>query len=187
MRSSPLTATPRVRASARRALVFVLLIAAGVSAALAHGLNLSLQPTAEGLRGQAIYADGAPARGEVVALFADNAAHGAKPQAQVRCDEDGRFQFALNAAGRYRVVVEGDEGHRVEAHLTWSAPGAPTVGATAVDSAVLAAALRDELAPLREDIARLQARIRLSDVVGGIGFVIGVFGAYAWWRTRAGR
>jgi hypothetical protein len=29
--------------------------------------------------------------------------------------------------------------------------------------------------------------MRLSDLIGGIGFVVGLFGAYAWWRARPHR
>jgi nickel transport protein len=157
--------------------------------AAAHGLRVSVQAEADGLRGQAFYADGSPARDEAVALYAGEAR---QPQAQARTDADGRFRLPLTQAGRYRVVVDGDEGHRGEAAIVW-APLAAASGTTSgaattatVDAAQLAAAVRAEVAPLREDIARLQARIRLSDLVGGIGLIVGAVGLLAWWRARRG-
>jgi nickel transport protein len=107
-----------------------------------------------------------------------------KPLAEASTDAQGRFRLPLTVAGSYRVVVEGDEGHRVEAALDWTSV---TAASTAGSAAAVAAAVRAEVAPLREDIARLQARVRLSDLVGGIGFVVGLFGAYAWWRARPHR
>ena len=161
--------------------------------AAAHGLRVSAQAEADGLRGQAFYADGSPARDETVALYAGEAT---QPQAQARTDADGRFRLPLTQAGRYRVVVDGDEGHRAEAAIVWAPLAAasgtasgPTLGAATtatVDAAQLAAAVRAEVAPLREDIARLQARIRLSDLVGGIGLIVGAVGLLAWWRARRG-
>lgn len=161
--------------------------------AAAHGLRVSAQAEADGLRGQAFYADGIPARDEAVALYAGDAS---QPQAQARTDADGRFRLPLTRAGRYRVVVDGDEGHRGEAAVVWAplAAAAGTASATAtnaaptaaVDAAQLAAAVRAEVAPLREDLARLHARIRLSDLVGGIGLIVGAVGLLAWWRARRG-
>lgn len=148
---------------------------------LAHGLSVSLQPVADGLRGQAIYSDGSPARGEFATLLVEGED---KPLAETRCDADGRFHFALAAAGRYRVVVEGEEGHRSEARSDWTPPAAAGGAAGPADAALLTATLRNELAPLREDIARLQARTRLADLVGGIGILVGLCGAFAWWRSR---
>lgn len=159
----------------------LLLLACWVPLVFAHGLNLSLQAAADGVVGQAFYADGSPARNEAVTLFGADAG---KPLAEASTDAQGRFRLPLTVAGTYRVVVDGDEGHRAEAAIVW----APVMAApTAESAAALAAAVRAEVAPLREDIARLQARVRLADLVGGIGFVVGLFGAYAWWRARAHR
>lgn len=163
----------------------LLLAALWLPLALAHGLNVSLQAAADGVTGQAFYADGTPARNEAVTLFTAGAD---KPLAEASTDAQGRFRLPLTRAGSYRVVVDGDEGHRAEAAIVW-APVAATAPAMAngESAAALAAAVRAEVAPLREDIARLQARVRLSDLIGGIGFVVGMFGAYAWWRARTRR
>ncbi|MFT3758920.1 hypothetical protein [Thauera sp.] len=73
---------------------------------------------------------------------------------------------------RYRVVVEGDEGHRSEAE------------ALRVESGAAAAADADALRLLREDIARLEQRIRLQDILGGIGYILGLAGLSAWFMAR---
>lgn len=155
----------------------VLLLAA-CAVAHAHGLRVSVQAEADGVRGQAFYSDGAPARREKVALFGADAA---APLAASRTDADGRFHLPLAAAGSYRVVVQGGHGHRAEASFAWAPPP------PAVDAAALAAVVRAEMVPLREDLARLEARTRLADLVGGVGIVFGLFGAWAWWRARARR
>lgn len=160
-------------------LLFLVLGLALLGNAAAHGLRVSAQAEAEGLRGQAFYADGSPARDERVALYEGDAA---QPLAQARTDADGRFRLPLTHAGRYRVVVDGDEGHRAEAAVVWAPMAAAATAA--VDAAQLAAAVRAEVAPLREDLARLEGRIRLSDLIGGIGLIVGAAGLLAWWRAR---
>lgn len=64
------------------------------------------------------------------------------------------------------------------------APGASEVSGspsrpgmeTAVAEAVVAEAVSRQIRPLREQLDRLEAKIRLSDVVGGIGCLFGVTG-----------
>ena len=182
-------------------------------AAHAHGLRVSVQAQPDGVAGQAFYSDQTPAAGERVELYAPPDA--AAPIAHQASDAQGRFRFQVAPGRSYRVVVEGEEGHRSEAQIALapladtpivrtskavastartSMPGVPTPGVSTpeastpgVDAAALAAAVRTELAPLREDLAHLETRIRLHDLIGGIGYLVGLAGLYAWWRARRSR
>ena len=155
------------------ALAAALVLTLAAAAAHAHALRLSVQPEVDALRGQALYADGTAARGERVELFEVGGAQ--SPVATAVTDAEGRFRLPAAPGRTYRVVVEGDEGHRAEAIAVLAAPAA---------GAELGAAIRAELAPLRQDLARLEHRIRMSDVIGGVGFIVGLFGAAAWWMAR---
>lgn len=157
------------------------LLCAAASTIAAHDLHLSVQAEVDGLRGQVFYAGGVPARHETVTLLDSETA---ESLARVSTDEEGRFHLRLVASGTYRVVVDDGKGHRAEAMVVWSPP-LPT--AKTVDVATLAAALRTEIAPLREDLARLSERTRLADLIGGVGILLGLAGAFAWWRARIRR
>jgi len=159
-------------------LLVALLWLAAMTPALAHRLNVAVQAEATGLRGQAYYADGTPAVRESVTLWSADAT----ALASTTTDAQGRFHLALATAGSYRVVVSADEGHRAEASIDWTP--LPPAASAAADAAALAAAVRAEIAPLRADLARLEARVRLADLVGGVGILVGVVGAWAWWRSR---
>lgn len=164
------------------------LIAASLlaSAAWAHGLRVTAAPTAEGIAGRSFYSDETAAAGERVSL----ADRQRQELAVVQTDADGRFAFAVAEEGDYWVIAEGEEGHRAEVAVRLE-KGAGNGRADSVvpgaDPAQLRRLLRDELHPIREELARYEKRIRLSEVIGGIGFIVGLAGAAALWRTRSSR
>jgi len=150
---------------------------ASVSAS-AHGLRIAAAATDQGFGGRAFYSDESPVVNERVVLL--NAA--GETLDKTHTDAAGRFFIAVGQPGQYRLVVTGEEGHRAEAALPFV--GTPPASAACADAQALSAAVRRELQPLREDIARYEQRIRLHDVIGGLGFIVGLAGAIALWRSR---
>lgn len=149
-----------------------------VGPAQAHGLDVFAQRTPGALQGQASYTDGTPARGERVRVLA---ADDGRELAQGRTGPDGRFTLPFDQPDAVQVLVESEDGHLARMSLSALAPLRD--GGTAAAAALPAA----ELALLREDIARLERRIRLGDLLGGAGLVLGLFGGWALWRARAAR
>lgn len=145
----------------------------------AHGMRISVTPAQDGVAGRVWYSDETPGAGNAVSLV-DAAG---RELASTLSDAEGRFAFSAVAAGDYAVVAEGEEGHRAEARIAY-APAAGTVSAAGVEDAKLTALLRAELQPLREDIARFEQRIRLHDLIGGVGFIAGLCGLLVAWRAR---
>lgn len=142
--------------------------------AWSHALMLSAQAGAQGVTGQLFYSDGTPAVDERVEFFVQPGATDGDPTHYTQTDAQGRFAWTGAPDGRYLAVAYGMEGHRAQAELAVSA-----VAATAAP-----AAQAQDLALIRQDIARLEARVRLSDIVGGIGYIVGLAGAYLYWLSR---
>ncbi|MFO0453684.1 MAG: hypothetical protein ACK52I_34350 [Pseudomonadota bacterium] len=193
---------PADRAGLRVFPVWLALLACWWSAgALAHGLRLHLQADASTVRGQAFYADGSPAGGARVSFPGPQEPDAVLVSAVT--DADGRFSANVAARGVVRDEVEDEEGHRAEGSVTLVPPatspsgaatspgpaglGTPVSADTAdalFDDARLRAALRAELQPLREQVARLEHRLRLADALAGVGFLVGLAGAWALFRAR---
>jgi nickel transport protein len=170
------------------ALAVPLILGLGAPPAAAHGLALRVQPTPDGLQGVVSYSDDTPAAGALVELRSGSGGAG-RVAVTTLTDAAGRFRMSLPAAGTWQVVARDDGGHRSESVVSWApaVAGTENPGEAAVAGladAQVAAALRTELAPLRDDIARLEARLRLADLVGGIGLIVGAAGGWAWWRSR---
>ncbi len=174
VRASPIPVPRRGAATMRSPAALAALLAcallAGGPQARAHGLWVSAHAEGEAVVGQARYSDQGPATG----LFIDvlDPASGAV-LAQDSSGTDGRFRIAVPPRPAYRVVAEGDEGHRAEAEAVRVAPAGTDPAAS-----------DETLRLLRDDIARLERRIRLQDVLGGIGYILGLAGLGAWLMAR---
>lgn len=58
------------------------------------------------------------------------------------------------------------------------APSAP------VDLATIERAVARQVGPLREELRATQDQARLHDILGGIGYILGLVGIALWWRAR---
>jgi len=162
----------------------------------AHGINLFATVEGATIQGTLRYADGSPATSAPVTAFAPD---GSKI-AEAMTDETGRFSFQARVRCRYRLVGDAGQGHRglftiQEKELPESlpAPGeeapsasAPAVAAPPAPNAALqtlpadfdervGAAVARQVNPLREQIDGYENQIRIRDVMGGIGYLFGLF------------
>lgn len=46
-------------------------------------------------------------------------------------------------------------------------------------------AVAKQVNPLREQIVAYENKVRFSDIIGGLGIIIGIFGTIAWWQARS--
>ncbi|MBK5965704.1 hypothetical protein CCR95_16830, partial [Thiocystis minor] len=65
---------------------------------------------------------------------------------------------------------------------------APVSGETHdIDPALIAAidqAVARQVRPLREQLIAAQDEVRLRDILGGLGYILGLTGLALWWRSR---
>lgn len=54
-------------------------------------------------------------------------------------------------------------------------------------AAAIESAVARQVRPLREELAEARARARMQDVLGGIGYIVGVAGLALWWRAPGRR
>lgn len=51
-------------------------------------------------------------------------------------------------------------------------------------SSLVSHAVAKQVNPLREQIVAYENKVRFSDIIGGLGILIGIFGTIAWWQAR---
>ncbi|MCD8475232.1 MAG: hypothetical protein LRY40_00055, partial [Shewanella fodinae] len=130
--------------------------------------------------------------------------------AEVSPDSKGDFRIKVPGAADYSIVADTEDGHVAHWEIKTAEVAAPDVNPTAgvtsnvthhavtsgpaavANSAIDKAALEQlvqtavakEVGPLRMELQRYADRLRLSDLLGGIGFIFGLTGSALWWRSR---
>ncbi len=152
-------------------LILSMTVALTAPSALAHKTNLFAEVAAGRIIGQVYFGGGGKAVGMTVDLFGPDGA----PRAQVTTDAAGDFAFTPPAPGEYRIVADAGDGHRAETAVTVGG-SAPVAGPN--DGLSL------QIAALSRRIDQYEHRVRLGEVIGGIGAIVGVFGVYCYLAGR---
>ena len=158
--------------------------------ALGHRINVIAPVQGSAITGEAYFVDGSPARGAAVTVL-DPAG---QTLGQTTTDSEGRFSFPLRFRCDHRIVVDAGDGHAKTVTVSagemprtlqaWdgevpaSDQAAPTTAPseTAGDVGAQLTALQGQLAELRKEVARYENKVRLHDVLGGIGCILGLMG-----------
>lgn len=96
-------------------------------------------------------------------------------------DDDGGFRIPVAGPVDHILRVDSGDGHGAtfRVRLTEAPSPSATAAPTAPDpdlSALVRAAVAREVAPLRAQIDTWEAETRWRDVLGGIGYIFGLFG-----------
>ena len=170
----------------------------------AHLLKVFAAAEGDRIDGSVYYAGGAKAEGAAVVIRTPEG----RVLAELSTDADGGFVFAASEHIDHLITAETPEGHLG----SWTVPAGelagemPTPVGIAVPSATGAAgtggmagaagpprssletlvegAVARQIRPLRAQILAHEDRVRLRDLLGAIGYIVGVVGVVLWWRTR---
>lgn len=184
----------------RRSLTGLVLLGLLVATpAQAHKLKVFATAEGDRISGYAYFFGG----GRVVdtrVIVTDAAGH---TVTELRTDEEGAFQFAVSQRQDYRITIDSGDGHVTSTTVSAAAvpepsilpgtadlvlqpraaeaaappPEAAPAPMTPPDVATLVeGAVSHQIRPLREQIDLWNDRILLHDVLGGLGYIIGLAG-----------
>ena len=164
-----------------RALALILALLAPLPA-LAHKVIAVVYPAGDMIEGEIGFSDGImAAHAQVEVLDASGA-----PLGSAQTDAQGLFTYRPKAAVAHQFRANLGAGHIAEVALSAAevgaimgvapAPEAAPVAAPRAQDADLAKILRDELRPLRQEIAAYKEKNDFQTVLGGFGYIAGIFG-----------
>jgi cobalt/nickel transport system permease protein len=103
-------------------------------------------------------------------------------------DEGGMFSFRRPSSAPLRVVLRSSPGHRAQFALAAS-PDRVEIRGEAVEQMV-EKAVDEKLRPLRREVAALRQaaqRPGVTEILGGIGYIIGLMGLALYFKYRRGK
>ncbi|WP_336801900.1 cobalamin biosynthesis protein CbiL [Kaistia sp. MMO-174] len=186
----------------RLALLATAALLAAAGPASAHRLKVFASAIGSSIEGEAYFVGSGPAAGIDVTLRdkADKLLQSGKT------GPDGKFALPASGSGDITVTVDAEDGHvarftvaeseldpappsspvAAPAAMPASDSSAPVVAAVApsVPMADLEIAVARKVAPLAAQIDALQSALRIQDIVGGIGYIVGIFGLVAFLKSR---
>ncbi|WP_026783490.1 hypothetical protein [Pleomorphomonas koreensis] len=155
----------------------------------AHRLKLFAQATGENIAGYGFFIGGGRPQGaDLLVTMPDGT-----EVSRLKTGADGGFSFAPPAPGRYHLSLAAGDGHFAELDIstdgTLAAPAAapPQASVTADLDARIEAAVARQIRPLLEAYEAADGRVRFNDLIGGLGWIVGLFGLWAWLRSRRDR
>lgn len=180
-----------------------MLVLTTAQTALAHKAVVAAYLTGGRLQGEGAYNDGSVAQGANITVLAADG----RVLAETKTDNEGYFDIPAPSGGfPWKIVLSDGAGHRAEFELEAEAEAAtagPAQAPAAADQpagqsvsldraqmeAAMAAVLDRRLAPIKAQLARLASEQpgRLSQIVGGIGWILGLVGVAAFFQARRRR
>ncbi len=122
-------------------------------------------------------------------------------------EADGLFRFTPTTAVPHRFTADLGQGHVAEVTLALdelpveltrgALPAAAAAAATAQTASpglapaeierIVATAVQRELAPLKRELARREQAASLESIIGGLGYIAGIFGLFFFLQARRRR
>jgi nickel transport protein len=155
---------------------FAVLVAAS---AHAHSFEIFVREEGGVFKGRAYFSDDDPAKNVTVTVSdAEGVEFG-----RTTTDAEGAFAYSGELPSDTVVFVASTtDGHRAEARIdrppSETTPRIVPAGVTSMKS------YEAELTELHEAIHGLERRLWLRDVIGGIGYIFGLAGLWALWKSR---
>lgn len=162
------------------------------SVAEAHLLKVFAYVEGNNIHGSVYFAGGSAVEGALITI--KDPAN--QELANLKSSPQGEFFYQAITRGDYQIYANTGDGHQAEWMIKSDAPiESPLTthqSAPAEDSghtnqqvaSLVEQAVARQIGPLRESLQRNMDRARLSDILGGVGFIFGIAGIALWWRSK---
>ncbi len=182
----------------RRVLTIMILIISLSPPLWAHKVNVFAYVEGGKVYTESYFSDGTPCKKSKIEVYDQS---GNKILEGIT-DEKGNFSFPVPGKGEIKIVLLASMGHRAETTLsaedmmgaeepepTTSEASTPSGRNLTTDELkkAIGEAVREGINPLVREIQEEKNRIRISDVIGGIGYIIGIWGTISLILSRKRR
>lgn len=173
----------------------------------AHKVNMFAFAEDDRVFVEGYFTDGKRARNSTVEVFSPSG----EVLVAGQTDDQGSFSFEIPQRTDLRIELNSGMGHQTEYTLTEAeltgapapavedtagggpeqvavvgddAEPAPGGSSAAVDQAAVRRAVGEALRPVMRSLSELKERRTFSDIIGGIGFIVGIMGVFFYLKAR---
>ncbi|RKY00354.1 hypothetical protein DRP77_11605 [Candidatus Poribacteria bacterium] len=177
-----------------RTLFIIAILSLLAAASHAHKVNVFAWVEGDQVQVEGYFSDGTPCKGAKVEVY--DLQSGSK-LLEGSTDEEGIFSFERPEANGLRIVLIGSMGHRAETRIGPEELGgeksagetAPSETARTAPSAselesIVKKAVQEGIRPLIRMMEEERSRVRLADLIGGLGYIAGVWGTVMFLLAR---
>ncbi|UCD19270.1 MAG: hypothetical protein JSU64_07590 [candidate division WOR-3 bacterium] len=180
---------------------FVLITVTMASSLVAHGVNIFTFVEGDSILCQCYYNDGSPVRNQTIEAFRSSGVKLLEGQT----DDAGYFKFAAGVKEDLKVVLHAGMGHKAETVIKASSvpevmtptPGRRNDSRKTVQTSpetigldeeqlrrIVKEVMEEEINSIRGLILRQQRSVSLTTIIGGIGYIFGIFGILLYFKRR---
>jgi len=160
----------------KKFLLIIVLSLSVSSVAFAHKISAFVDVNGNSVSLISYFSDGTPAKNAEVVVYDSKG----NVVLRGKTDKKGEFDFKIGKSGNYKVVVNAELGHRAVATFQIGKEEKGQESGTVSNVSEIRKAIREELQPIRRELLKLEeeeSSISYKDVVGGLGWIVGMFGA----------
>ncbi|MFC1645838.1 hypothetical protein ACFL2Y_01515 [Candidatus Omnitrophota bacterium] len=173
----------------KRRIFFILLaIFVVTTPAWAHKVNLFCYVEGDRLYGESYFSGGRAAQNAKVEVYDDT---NDSLMATIVTDEAGKFSLTLEKMVPLKVILYAGQGHKTEFFITPENNGLPKTETTIIEKKTQISDIEPiidrKLKPLQERIILLEKKISepsFATILGGIGWIIGTFALFYFWKRK---
>lgn len=192
----------------KKGYVFVCMILLGISLVHAHRVNIFTQTQGDKVLCQCFYNDGKPVRDQDIQVKTPDG----KVIAEGTTDDEGMFSFTPQVHEDLQIVLNAGMGHTAEAIV--KKEDLPEIKKKAIAKTVkqsspaegqnedqerdrdfdeerlreiIEQVVDEKLQPVIKIIQQQQRSYSLITIIGGVGYIVGIFGLYMFWKSRKKR
>lgn len=192
----------------KRGYVVACMMLLGISLAHAHRVNLFTQTQGDKVLCQCFYNDGKPVRGMNIQVKTLDGT----VIVEDMTDDEGMFSFKPQVYEDLQIILNAGMGHTAETTVkkedlpemkqktTKETQQQPTPAAKKVEipehdnhideeqlREIVEQIVDEKLRPVTELIHKQQRSYSLTTIIGGIGYIVGIFGLFMFWKSRKKR
>jgi nickel transport protein len=162
----------------------------------AHKINLFTYKEGNKIFVEGYFSDGVPVKNSLIEIYNEKG----EKIINGKTNEEGLYSFEIPECKKIKIVLTGDMGHKVEKEMeieekktlrkeeTKTTKKEVEKKMDLIDKEeikkIVEESVEKAIVPLIKEIEKEKEKARIMDIIGGIGYIFGIFGIYLYFSKK---